>query len=136
MKTTHISPMLAVSNAASAIEFYKAAFGAEERWRNDATGSIVAGLAVDGANFFLAEESPSYGTRSPLSVGTTTVRIELFVDDPAAVFARAVAAGATELNPVQEHHHTLSGPHPINHMVQGAVRDPFGHIWLIGRVLE
>lgn len=136
MKTTHISPMLAVSNAASAIEFYKAAFGAEELWRIDSGGSIVAGLSVDGANFFLAEESPSYGTRSPLSVGATTVRIELFVDDPSSVFARAVAAGATELNPVQEYHHNLSGPHPINHMLQGAVRDPFGHMWLIGRVLE
>ena len=42
-------------------------------------------LSIDGAKFFLAHESPSYGARSPVSAGFTTVRIELIVDDPAAV---------------------------------------------------
>ncbi len=133
---TRISRMLAVSNGAAAIAFYKEAFGAEELWRIDAGGSIVAGLSVNGADFFLADQSPPHGTRGPDLVGATTVRIELFVDDPPSMAARAVAAGATELDPVVEHHHTMVGARPINRMLQGAVRDPFGHMWLIGRILS
>jgi PhnB protein len=133
-KTT-ISPMLAVRGGAKAIEFYTQAFGAEELWRIDAGGHIVAGLSIEGAYFFLADESPSYGTRSPDSIGSTTVRIELFVQDPKAVASRAVAAGAIEINPVIEHHYGTIGIQPIKKMLQGAVRDPFGHIWLIGRIL-
>jgi uncharacterized glyoxalase superfamily protein PhnB len=71
--------------------FYKAAFGAELLWHLDAGGHIVAGLSIDGAKFFLAHESPPHGTRSPASLGLTTVRIDLFVDDPTAVHRQALA---------------------------------------------
>ncbi len=131
---TQISPMLAVSDGAAAIAFYKAAFGATVLW--DLEGGQVAGLSIDGAQFFLAHESPDYGTRSPSSVDFTTVRIELFVDDPVAVHGRALAAGAIERSPVKEHSHTTTGPHPIMRMLQGAVVDPFGHLWLVGKILE
>jgi PhnB protein len=130
---TQISPMLAVGDVNAAIEFYKAAFGATLLWSLD---GAVAGLSVDGANFFLAQESPPYGTRSPASAGFTTVRIELFVDDPVAVHGHAVAAGAIERDPVREHSHTTTGPHPIKRMLQGAVVDPSGHMWLVGKFLE
>ena len=128
--------MLAVRGGAKAIEFYKQALGAEELWRIDSGGHIVAGLSIEGANFFLADESPSYGTRSPDSIGSTTVRIELFVKDPKAVAASAVAAGATEINPVIEYQHNTIGIRPIKKMLQGAIRDPFGHMWLIGCILN
>lgn len=101
--STKIAPMLAVSDGVRAIAFYKSAFGAVERWRLDAGGSVIAGLSVDGAELFLAEASPPHGTHSPESVAGTTVRIELFVDDPQAAFERAVANGAVERNPVTEH---------------------------------
>jgi len=133
---TQISPTLAVSDGAAAIEFYKAAFGASVLWSLEAGGHIVAGLSIDGARFFLAQESPRYGTRSPSSVGFTTVRIELFVDDPITVQTRALAAGAVEHSPVNEHTHHTAGPVPIKRMLQGAVVDPYGHMWLIGRILE
>jgi uncharacterized glyoxalase superfamily protein PhnB len=131
---TRISPMLAVSDGNAAIAFYQAAFGATLLWHLD--GGHVAGLAIDEAEFFLAHESPPHGTRSPASAGFTTVRIELFVDDPVAVHARAVAAGAIDHSPVKEHTHTTVGPRPIERMLQGAVVDPFGHLWLVGRILE
>jgi PhnB protein len=133
---TQISPMLAVSDGNTAIEFYKAAFGATVLWHLNGGGHVVAGLSIDGAEFFLAQESPPHGTRGPASVGFTTVRIELFVDDPAAVHHRAVAAGAIERSPVTEHQHETIGVRPINRMLQGAVEDPFGHLWLIGKILE
>jgi PhnB protein len=133
---TQISPMLAVTDGNAAIEFYEAAFGAELLWHLDGGGHVVAGLAIDGAKFFLAHESPPYGTRAPDSAGFTTVRIELFVDDPIAVHRRALAAGATERGAVKERTHETIGSKPMNKMLQGAVVDPFGHIWLIGKVLE
>jgi PhnB protein len=133
--TTEISPMLAVSDAKAAIAFYKAAFGAELLWHIEAGSDIVAGLAIDAAKFFLASESPRYGTRSPSSAGFTTVRIELFVDDPLAVHHKALGAGAIEHSPVEQHEHETIGPKPIKRMLQGAVLDPFGHIWLIGKFL-
>lgn len=74
--STRISPMLAVTDPVAAIEFYKVAFGAEERWRIAGGGFVVAGLTVDGAEFFLAKADPP-GTRGPDDVGGTTVRIEL-----------------------------------------------------------
>ena len=135
-KETTIAPMLAVQDGSKAIEFYKKAFGAEELWRISSGDHVVAGLSVNGAPFFLADESPSYGTRNPNSTGATTVRIELFVKDPKAVLAHAVAVGATELNPVVEYQHKTVGIRPINKMLQGAIRDPFGHIWLIGCILN
>jgi uncharacterized glyoxalase superfamily protein PhnB len=130
---TQISPMLAVSDARAATEFYRAAFGADVLWDLD---GAIAGLSVGGARLFLAQESPPHGTRGPASVGFTTVRIELFVDDPVAVHKRAVAAGAIERSPVREHQHATRGPQPIKRMLQGAVAEPFGHIWLIGKILE
>jgi uncharacterized glyoxalase superfamily protein PhnB len=131
--TPQISPMLAVSDANAAIEFYKAAFSATLLWHLD---GAVAGLSIDGAQFFLAQESPPHGTRGPASVGFSTVRIELFVEDPVAVQMRALGAGATEHSPIEEHTHATTGPRPVTRMLQGAVLDPFGHIWLIGKILE
>lgn len=60
--TTRIAPMLAVRGGARAIEFYKAVFGAVERWRIDAGGSVAAGLAVGDAELFLFGVGPR---RSP-----------------------------------------------------------------------
>ena len=134
--TPQIAPMLAVAEGNAAIAFYKAAFDATVLWHLDGGGHVVAGLSVQGAPFFLAHESPEYGTRAPAGAAFTTVRIELFVDDPAAVQARALAAGAKEHSRVEEHEHTTEGPQPIRRMLQGAVVDPFGHMWLIGKFLE
>lgn len=133
---TQISPMLAVTDGSAAIDFYQAAFGAELLWKLGEGADIVAGLSIQDAPFFLAYHAPEYGTRGPSSVGFTTVRIELFVDDPIAVQQNAVAAGAAEHSPIGEHEHPTTGPKPIRRMLQGAIVDPFGHLWLIGKFLE
>ncbi|TAK65951.1 MAG: VOC family protein [Dehalococcoidia bacterium] len=130
---TQISTMLAVSDPPAAIDFYKRAFGAELLWQiGDPAG--VAGMSIDGARFFLADENPP-STRSPERAGHTTIRIELFVDDPHAVYENAVAAGAHPRNPVTEHTHATVGSTPALRMLQGSVLDPFGHVWLIGKFL-
>ena len=134
--TPQISPMLAVADAAAAIDFYKTAFDARVLWRLGGSEHMVAGLSVHGAQLFLSTESPEYGTRGPAGAGFTTVRIELFVNDPVAVHKRALAAGAVEHSPVVEHRYSTTGPQPIKKMLQGASVDPFGHMWLVGKVLE
>lgn len=133
---TEIAVMLAVGDAKAAVEFYKKAFGAEVHWTVGGDEHMVAGLAIGGARFFLSTESPEFGTRGPAAAGFTTVRVELFVDDPAAALAKAVAAGATLRNEVKEHSYPVVGPKPIGRMLQGSVTDPAGHIWLIGRFLD
>jgi len=133
---TEIAVMLAVTDAQAAVEFYKKAFGAEVYWTVGDAGHMVAGLAIGGARFFLATESPEFGTRGPSAAGFTTARIELFVDDPVGVAAKAVAAGAKQHSEVKEHNYPTVGPKPIGRMLQGAVVDPSGHIWLIGKFLD
>src|SRR5256886_15732733 len=93
--TTSVAPMLSVRNGARAVEFYKSAFGATEVYRVEAPdGSVVSRLSVDGAEFWLADESPEHANYSPESLGGGTVRMILTVADPDAVFAKALAAGA------------------------------------------
>jgi uncharacterized glyoxalase superfamily protein PhnB len=135
MMSMQIMPMLAVSNGPAAIEYYRSAFGAKLLWQLGEQ-DVVAGLEIGGAKFFLAQDAPEYGTRGPASAGFTTVRIELFVDDPITVQEQALAAGATEHSPVVEECFETQGPEPVRRIAQGAVVDPFGHIWLIGKILE
>jgi PhnB protein len=121
-----IAPWLSVRNSARAAEFYKTAFGAKEVFRlEDPGGGVVARLSVDGAEFWLSDESPKHGNFSPESLGGGSVRMILTVPDPDAVFARAVKAGAKEVVPVGEEHGWRLG----------RVVDPFGHHWEIGREL-
>src|SRR5271170_5413739 len=93
---TSIAPMLSVRGGAKAVEFYKAAFGAVELFRIDAEdGAVVAQLSVDGAEFWVADESPEHLNFSPDTLGGGTVRMVMIVEDPDAAFERSVAAGAT-----------------------------------------
>ena len=87
---TSIQPELWVETPSEAVAFYKAAFGASVLWHLGGGGHVVAGLSVHGAKFFVANESPHHGTRTPAAAGFTTVRIELFVGDPVAVHRRAL----------------------------------------------
>jgi PhnB protein len=122
---TAIAPLIFVRRGLEALEFYKAAFGAEELFRIDIDGAVVATLSVNGAEFWVADESPADGNFSPETLGNGTVRMILTVADPDAAFARAIAAGAKEVWPVADQY----GWH------LGRVVDPFGHHWEIGRPL-
>ncbi len=116
--------MLSVRNGKKAIAFYQAAFGAGERFCVESPdGAVVAQLSVDGADFWLADESPEHFNFSPETLGGGTVRMVLIVDDPDAVFDRAVVAGAKVVWAVDNRHGWRIG----------RVVDPFGHHWEIGK---
>jgi len=119
--TIQISLMLAVEDAREAAAWYTRALGASELWN---LGSVV-GLQIDGAPFFLHE--PTDGFASPAASGITTVRVEVFVDDPDAFVRRAVEAGAEGPADDVRDHEAPWGLHR-----QGGFRDPFGHVWLVG----
>ena len=126
MQTT-LAPLLSVRNGTGAIDFYKAAFGVEELFRvDDGNGSVVARLSVDGAEFWLADESPEHFNFSPESLGGGSVRMVLTVDDPDSVFGRAIAAGASVVWPVNDQEYGWR---------VGRIQDPFGHHWEIGKPL-
>jgi len=118
--------MLSGRHGARGGDFYKAAFGAREVFRIEAPdGAVVARLSVEGAEFWLADESPEHANFSPESLGGGTVRMILTVPDPDEMVAKAVAAGAREVVPVKEDYGWRLG----------RVVDPFGHHWEIGRPL-
>ena len=123
-----LSPLLSVRNGIRAVEFYKQAFGAKELSRiDDGQGSIVARLSIGTSEFWLADEAPSYANFSPETIGGSTVRMILTVNDPDGLFARAVQAGATVVDAVSDKDYGWR---------VGRVADPFGHHWEIGKPLH
>ena len=119
---TSIAPWLSVRRGAEAVDYYKAAFGATQlhRVEND-DGEIVARLSIQGADFWVSDDPNS----SPEALGGGSVRMILTVEDPDAVFERAIAAGATVVAAVYEGHGWRVG----------RIADPFGHHWEIGKPL-
>ena len=106
------------------MDFYQAAFGASEVFR--VPGGGVGQLAISGAEFWVAEESKPHLNFSPASLGGCSVRMMLIVEDPAAVCARSIRAGATEVVPVADAHGWRIG----------RIVDPFGHHWEIAKPLD
>jgi PhnB protein len=127
MPTPTIAPMLSLRNGVRAIEFYKAAFAAEVLFRIDnEAGSVVAELSVGDSRFWVADESPEHFNFSPESLGGGSVRMVITVDDPDAVFGRAIDAGAKVVWPVADQSYGWR---------VGRLVDPFGHHWEIGKPL-
>jgi PhnB protein len=124
---TLVSPMLSVRRGAEAVAFYQEAFGATVVFRLDGPdGGVVATLSIGGAEFWVADESPEHQNFSPETLEGSTTRMVLTVDDPDTMLARAVAAGATIVHPVENNYGWRLG----------RVLDPFGHHWEIGKPLE
>jgi PhnB protein len=123
---TGIQPELWAEPAGEAVDFYRAALGAEVRHKVGTGNEIVAQLAVGDAVFWVAPAAPSMGRFAPPAIGGATARMLLVVDDPAAVHARAIGAGARELSPVADEHGWRVG----------RIVDPYGHEWEIGRPLH
>ena len=127
IQRTALAPLLSVRRGTSAIDFYQRAFGAKELLRiEDEKGEVVARLSVDGAEFWIADESPKHANFSPESLGGGSVRMILIVNDPDSLFERAIAAGAVVVSPVNNQAYGWR---------VGRIVDPFGHHWEIGKPL-
>lgn len=117
-----ITPYLVVDDAAGAIDFYRRAFGAQERMRmNTPAGKVGhAELKIGDSMLMLADEMPGSGMRSPKSLGGTPAGIFVYVEDVDTVFNQAVSAGAKVEMPVADQ---FWGDR------YGKLKDPFGHSW-------
>ena len=126
MKTS-VAAMLSVRRGAQAVDFYKAAFGARVLFLfGDETSGVVAQLSVADSDFWVTDESPEHQNFSPETLGGGTVRMVIVTDDPDALFAQAIAAGAKEVWPVADQRYGWR---------VGRLVDPFGHHWEIGKPL-
>ena len=117
-----ITAGLTVKNARKAIEFYKKAFGATEIGvMTGPDGSVMhAELKLGDSKFFLGEESPEWGNKSPQTLSGTPVSLHVYFEDCDAVYKRAVDAGAQGAQPPAD---MFWGDR------YGQVIDPFGHRW-------
>jgi len=115
---------LIIDGAANAIEFYKKAFGATELMRFPMPGGKLghAEIKIGDSPIMMADEAPEMGYTSPKSLGGSAVSIMLYVEDVDSVFNRAVAAGASVREALQDKFYGDRS---------GTLTDPFGHIWHI-----
>lgn len=124
-----LAPAIAVRNASQAIEFYKKAFGAEERYRliDPETGRIGhAEITINGALLMISDEYPQYN-KAPETLGGVSAKFMISCDNVDASFQRAVDAGATVIFPLTTQFYGHRDTR---------VRDPFGHEWLLSQKVE
>ncbi|MBV6287021.1 VOC family protein [Pseudomonas aegrilactucae] len=125
-----ITPYLGIKDAAKAIDFYKAAFGATEMFRLEGPDGRIghAELKIGDSSLMLAEPcDQAGGLTASQSLGGTAVGLHLYVEDVDARFAQAIKAGATEVSAVQDQFYGDRS---------GTLKDPFGNLWFVATHVE
>ncbi|MFZ2446668.1 MAG: VOC family protein [Syntrophobacteraceae bacterium] len=125
-----VTPYLVVRGASDAIEYYKKAFGATERFRMmspDGKSVMHAELSIGDSIIFLSDEFPEMESKSPMSLHGSPVTIHLYVEDVDEVFNRAVSEGGTVTKPLEN---MFWGDR------FGELKDPFGHRWSLATHVE
>jgi PhnB protein len=125
-----VTPYLTVNNGAAALDFYRRAFGAQEKERMPGPGGKImhAELRIGDSVVMLSDEFPGMSTcKAPTSLGGTTGSIFLYVADVDPAFKRAVEAGCKVLM-------------PLTNMFWGdrfgKLEDPFGNQWTMATHIE
>ena len=124
-----LTPYLIVKGAAQALDFYAKALGAKELYRLAGRSGKVghAEMKIGDSHFMLADEFPEMGAVGPQASGGHSVSFLVYMPDVDAAFARAVAAGAKAVRPVQDQFYGDRS---------GTLADPFGHQWTIATHVE
>ena len=124
-----VSPALAIDGAAEAIDFYKRAFGAKERFRMPAPDGKIAHaeLEIGDSVVMLSDPFPHSTVKPPTQLGGTSVGVFVYVEEVDAVFQQAVDAGATV---------TMEVANQFWGDRFGTVTDPFGHVWSVATHVE
>ena len=119
-----VTPYLSIQDAATAIEFYKRAFGATESFRLVAQSGEIghAEIKIGDSPIMLADPCEEGTFRNPQALGGSSVGLHVYVEDVDALFARAIHAGAKTVRPVQDQFYGDR---------TGTLADPFGHVWFI-----
>jgi PhnB protein len=124
-----VTPYLSVDGAAKAIDFYRDILGATERMRMPAPDGKIghAEVQIGDSVIMLADASPDHGAATPMQLGGTTVFFMVYVENADDVFKRAIAAGAKEVEPMQDRFYGDRS---------GTFDDPFGHRWNVATHVE
>lgn len=119
-----VSPYLVVKDGVKMLEFYKAAFGAQELNRLVLPDGRLghAEIRIGDSVIMMADEFPEYGGKSPQTLGGTAVCIHIYVADVDALFKQALEAGAREKTAVTDQFYGDRS---------GQIEDPSGHLWWI-----
>ncbi len=118
-----VVPHIVVAGAAEALEFYKAALGAEVAFAMPMPGTdklIHAEIRLAGNTVMIGEENEAWGAKGPGMLGGSPVTLHLYVEDVDAMLAQAVAAGGTLKMPATD---MFWGDRYAQFI------DPFGHTW-------
>ena len=118
-----LMPYLRVKDAATAIDFYKQAFGAKEKYRLMMGGRVGhAELKFGDCVVMLSDEFPDKGIVGPKTLGGTSFTLSLYVANVDKAVEKAASVGATVTQPPQDQFY---GDRTAR------LEDPFGHSWSI-----
>ena len=118
-----LTPYLVIDGAAAAMEYYKKAFGATELFRMERDGKIGhAEMKIGDSPLMLADLCAEQGHKDPKMLGGSPVGLMIYVDDVDAIYPQAIAAGGTEVKPLQDQFYGDRS---------GTLTDPFGHVWTV-----
>jgi PhnB protein len=122
-----VTPYLVLDNAVKAIEFYQQAFDAQELMRLPAPDGKVAHaeIKIGDSPVMLADASQEF--KGPHAFGGTPVSLMIYVEDVDRIFRQALAAGATQLRPLENQFYGDRS---------GTLADPFGHVWTVATHIE
>jgi PhnB protein len=124
-----VTPYLALRGAKAALDFYARAFGAETVLKLDMPdGSIAhAEIRIGDSILMMSDENADWGNHSPPTLGGSPVSLMIYVPDVDSAFARALAAGAQRVRPVEDQFYGDRS---------GTLKDPFGYQWTLATHLE
>jgi len=124
-----VTPYLHVRGALKAIDFYKKAFGAEERFvMPGPEGRVMhAEIKIGDSIVMISDECPEMGALGPEGRGGATSSLFLYFTNVDTAFDKAVQAGCTVKMPLQNQ---FWGDR------FGTVVDPFGHVWSMATHVE
>lgn len=119
---TAVTPYLVAEDAPRLIDFLVEAFGAVERMRMPMPDGGIGHAEVE-----IAGAAVMLGSASPPDFPPVAAQLHLYVEDADAVYARAVAAGATAIAaPADQFYGDRLG----------RIADPAGNVWTIATHIE
>jgi len=118
-----LTPIFIFKDARKAMEFYKKAFSAEERFvmpGQNGKGVMHAEMRIGTSIIIIGEENPHCSNRSAETMGGSPVSFYVYLENVDEAFKIAVEAGAEVRMPVDD---MFWGDR------MGTVQDPFGYTW-------
>ncbi len=124
-----VAVSLVVRDAKAAIDFYKKVLGAKHLYSlTMPNGGIAhAEFKIGDTIIMIADENPKWGNKSPQTLGGSPVTLNIMVDNPDVTLAEAEKAGGKIVFPAADQFYGFRS---------GRFQDPFGHVWIVSKVLE